>query len=72
MHILNFFFEHAVHTADRGGYNICISYPLAYLKYLNKYALTANVSAYVLTYFTYAKAFAVNANLFKYFKFAKG
>ena len=27
--------------------HICISYPLAYLKYLNKYALTANVSTFV-------------------------
>ena len=27
--------------------HICISYPLAYLKYLNKYALTTNVSMYV-------------------------
>jgi hypothetical protein len=31
-----------------------MSYPLAYLKYLNKYALTANVSAYVKYVNTYA------------------
>jgi len=34
--------------------HICISYPLTYLKYLNKYALTTNVSAYV----KYANTFA--------------
>jgi len=33
---------------------ICISYSLAYLKYLNKYALTANVSAYVKYVNTFA------------------
>ena len=27
--------------------HMCISYSLAYLKYLNKYVLTTNVSAYV-------------------------
>ena len=27
--------------------HICFNYPLAYLKYLGKYALTADVSAYV-------------------------
>ena len=32
-------------TADRGGYNICISYPLAYLKYSNEYA-----KGYLITY----------------------
>src|ERR1700689_2579341 len=40
---------------DHGGYNMhtYVSYPLAYLKYLNKYALTVNVSTYV----TYANTF---------------
>src|SRR6266481_5105357 len=32
----------------------CISYSLGYLKYLNKYALTANVSAYVKYVNTFA------------------
>ena len=39
-------------TADCSGYKIhtYVSYSLAYLKYLNKYALTTNVSAYVNTF----------------------
>jgi hypothetical protein len=59
---------------------------LAFLKYLTKYVLTANVSAYANTfvcqkyvahanvwiYFTYAETFVVNAYYFKYFKYAKG
>jgi hypothetical protein len=52
-------------TADRSGYNmhtyICISYPLTYLKYLNKYALPANVSTYV----KYANTFACQNHLRK-------
>ena len=45
-----------VNIADRGGYkiHICISYSLAYLKHLNKYALTTNVSAYVKYVNTFA------------------
>ena len=50
-HLLVFFSQPCLDTADRGGYNmytyVHISYPLAYLKYLNKYALTTNVSTYV-------------------------
>src|SRR6266481_5472710 len=34
--------------------HICISYSLAYLKYLNKYVLTTNVSAYVKYVNTFA------------------
>jgi hypothetical protein len=34
--------------------HICISYPLAYFKYFNKYALTANASAYVKYVTTFA------------------
>ena len=41
---------------------------VAYLKYLNKYALTTIVSANV----KYVNTFVVNAYLFKYFKYAKG
>jgi hypothetical protein len=39
----------AIPMADHSGYktHTCISYSLASLKYLNKYALTTNVSAYV-------------------------
>ena len=33
--------------------HICISYPAAYLKYLDKYILSANVSAYVKIFNTY-------------------
>jgi len=51
---LSFFRVFLMHTADRGGYNMHTYVPLAYLKYLNKYALTANVSAYV----KYANTFA--------------
>jgi len=44
--------------ADRSGYKIhtyvCISYSLAYLKYLNKCVLTKNVSAYVKYVNTFA------------------
>jgi hypothetical protein len=62
--------------ADRGGYNMytysLISYLLAYFKYFKKYALTANVSANVLTYFTYVETFVVNAYVFKYFENTKG
>ena len=41
---------------DHGGYNmyIFVRYPLAYLKYLNKYVLTANVSTNVKYVNTYA------------------
>jgi len=50
--------------ADHGGYkmqHICISYSLAYLKYLNKYVLTADVSAYV----KYANTFVCQNYLHK-------
>ena len=53
-------------------HTVCISYPLAYFKYFKKYALTANVSANVLTYFTYVETFVVNAYVFKYFENTKG
>jgi hypothetical protein len=39
----------------------CISYSSAYIKYLNKYALTTNVSAYV----TYVNTFACQNYLCK-------
>jgi hypothetical protein len=45
-------------TADHGGYKmhtyVSISYSSAYLKYLNKYVLTANLSAYVKYVNTFA------------------
>jgi hypothetical protein len=43
--------------ADHGGYKntyICVSYSLGYLKYLNKYALTTNVSKCVKYVNTFA------------------
>jgi hypothetical protein len=47
-------------TADSGTLR-CISYSSAYLKYLNKYVLTANLSAYV----KYVNTFACQIYLHK-------
>ena len=54
-------------TVCPGAYkntHICVSYSLEYLKYLNKYALTTNISECVIHL---RKTFAFNAYLLKYF-----
>src|SRR5882762_10443486 len=57
----------AIPMADHSGYKIhlFISYSLAYLKYLNKYALTANVSIYHVAYVKYVNTFACQNYLHK-------
>jgi len=54
---------HCPIMADHSGYKIhtCISYSLAYLKYLNKYALTTTIATYV----KYVKTFACQNYLCK-------
>ena len=50
--VLNFM---SIYTVSiKSGLRKVTHYPLAYLEYLNKYALTANVSAYVKYVNTYA------------------